>query len=144
MPNATGPLIIHASTVRFGPNAVIILGASGSGKSSFALKLLAYGCELVADDRTLITATDSALFAAAPDALKGLIEARGVGILKSPVSAAPARLVCAVLLDETEKTRLPEPDFIEFSGVKLRLFRKPVFEAFPEAILHYLKHEMLL
>jgi len=45
--------VLHASCVCLEGRAVLIRGASGSGKSGLALQLIALGAALVADDRTV-------------------------------------------------------------------------------------------
>lgn len=75
--------VVHASTVAFGPEGgIVIEGPSGSGKSRLALLLMGEGAELVADDRTVLMASGGALYARAPRAIAGMIEARGLGILR--------------------------------------------------------------
>ncbi|MEM9638850.1 MAG: hypothetical protein AAGA94_14475, partial [Pseudomonadota bacterium] len=60
--------ILHASCVACQGRAVLILGRSGQGKSGLALQLMAYGADLVADDRTQVTVQDERLWAtAAPE-----------------------------------------------------------------------------
>jgi serine kinase of HPr protein (carbohydrate metabolism regulator) len=84
-------LILHAGLIaRFDPpnwRGVLIDGASGAGKSDLALRAIESGWTLVADDRTLIWTCDERLFGRSPDALTGLIEARGVGVI--PGSSRP-------------------------------------------------------
>lgn len=107
--------LLHATVVALavdadGPLAgVLILGASGAGKSSLALTMIE-GCPfrrtaLVADDQVLIDASGAA---SAPKALHGLIEVRGFG--PAPVRTVDrAPLVLAVDLGlETERTPLPQ------------------------------------
>jgi HPr kinase/phosphorylase len=49
--------LLHASTVAFGRDGgILILGPSGAGKSTLALRLIAAGAQLVADDRTIVMA----------------------------------------------------------------------------------------
>jgi HPr kinase/phosphorylase len=94
---------IHASCVARDGAGVLLLGEPGSGKSDLALRLLEVGFALVADDRVDITGG----VARAPDALAGLLEVRGLGILRlAHVSAA--RIVLAVELD-VDVPRLPAP-----------------------------------
>jgi len=46
--------IRHATTVAVAGRGLMIEGPSGSGKSALALELMAFGAELVADDRTRV------------------------------------------------------------------------------------------
>ena len=109
---------LHASCVllaQAGPRlgapsdtGVLLLGESGSGKSDLALRLIAMGALLVADDRTLLWVEDGVLLGRAPPSLHGLIEVRGLGIVPLPTaSRAPIRLA-AILGHEAD--RLPEPE----------------------------------
>ena len=79
---------LHASAVALTPAAgVLILGPSGVGKSSLALRLMALGARLVADDGVALTVQAGALIARAPAPIAGLIEARGAGILHAEALA---------------------------------------------------------
>ena len=73
---------IHAACVAIGAKGVLLLGPSGAGKSDLALRLIDGGATLVADDRTVLFTTKGALWAKAPARIRGLIEIRGLGILK--------------------------------------------------------------
>lgn len=86
---------------------VLLLGESGSGKSAVLLELIARGARLVADDRVELFVHEDALWAAPPRALAGLLEARGLGIVKLP-HVVKARVRLAVRLVEDEE-RLPMP-----------------------------------
>lgn len=88
---------------------VLLLGKSGAGKSDLALRLIALGAKLVSDDRTDLFVEGGGLFGRAPKTTKGLIEARGVGIVALP-HAAKARVALAVFL-EHPKSRLPRREF---------------------------------
>lgn len=101
-------MILHASCVAHRGRGLLILGASGTGKSGLAFEMLARGARLVADDRTVLRREPGAIIADAPDALRGLIEARGIGILRAPAHG-PVALALAVDLDRAEPERLP-PD----------------------------------
>jgi len=107
---ATGPAreTRHATTVAIDGAGVMLTGPSGSGKSGLALGLMALGAELVADDRTTIELREGWPWALAPERLAGVIEARGVGLIRVPFCpSAPLRLV--VDMGEAEGARLPEP-----------------------------------
>lgn len=73
---------VHASTVGLGGRAVMITGASGSGKSDLALRLLDRGFVLVSDDRTIVRREGDRLIASAPAAIAGKLEVRGIGIVE--------------------------------------------------------------
>jgi serine kinase of HPr protein (carbohydrate metabolism regulator) len=60
---------------------VLIEGPSGSGKSDLALRAVASGWSLIADDRTLVWTSGERLYGRAVPALEGLIEARGLGVI---------------------------------------------------------------
>jgi len=100
------PGIWHASCVAFADGGVLIMGASGAGKSGLALQLMALGAVLVADDRVIVTEREGAVRASCPDTIRGRIEARFVGILNAETQAE-ARIVLAVDLDQRETMRLP-------------------------------------
>jgi HPr kinase/phosphorylase len=79
------PATIHASVALVGEGGVLIRGASGSGKSSLLLSLLCdHGAMLVADDRVALAAAEGRLVATAPDEIAGLMEVRGLGIVRRP------------------------------------------------------------
>lgn len=73
---------LHATFVRVLELGVLLQGASGSGKSELALDLVSRGHQLVADDAVdLCTPATSCLLGECPEALRGYIEVRGLGII---------------------------------------------------------------
>lgn len=134
----TNAEILHASCVALGSDrGLLVLGPSGAGKSALALQLIALGADLVADDRTQVAAADGHLYATSPPAIAGLIEARGLGILKAP--ALPrAKLVLAVDLGQTEPDRLPPFRSVTILGMGLPLVLGSQSAHFPAALLCYL------
>jgi HPr kinase/phosphorylase len=137
-PVAPDGTLLHASAVAIGDRGVLILGPSGSGKSSLALALMATGARLVADDGVILRAgADGRLHARAPEATRGLIEARGVGLLKAAaLSTAPLALV--VDLGETETERLPPERTRTILGMTLPVVHKVESPHFPAAVQQYL------
>jgi HPr kinase/phosphorylase len=135
-------LNIHASTVAWGRSAVVILGPPGSGKSALALTLMAWGCGLVADDRTILESIDGKIIARAPAPIRGLIEARGVGLIRA-VPVAEAEVILAVDLGQTSTDRLPPPRTATWFGITVPLFHKVEASHFPAAILQYLKADQV-
>lgn len=130
---------MHASCVSHGGRGGLIIGASGSGKSGLALQLIALGATLVADDRTCLIRDGNRITARAPAPLTGLIEARGLGILRAP-AADQADVALVIDMDQTETARLPGPHQAEILGQTLPCLRKCGFAHFPAAILLYLQH----
>jgi HPr kinase/phosphorylase len=111
---------LHGSAVAFAGRGVLILGASGTGKSALALRLVRLGAALVADDRVDLERRGEALVARAPAALAGLIEVRGLGILRLPaVPEAVATL--AVDLDRAPVARMPQRVTVAWLGVDVEL-----------------------
>jgi serine kinase of HPr protein (carbohydrate metabolism regulator) len=97
---------------------VLIDGPSGAGKSDLALRALDQGFRLVADDRVRLWRADGRLWGRAPDALKGLIEVRGVGVL----DVEPLPFCEVALLARAEAPeRLPEPATETILGVRTPL-----------------------
>ena len=137
----SGPLSIHASAVAVGAAGLLIIGPSGSGKSGLALLLMTMGARLVADERVdLFRDGDGPPVARAPESLSGLIEARGVGLIR--VDAKPSvRLRAVVDLAEVEGERLPQRCEKLLLDYPLRLFHKVESPHFAPALLHYLKSE---
>ena len=99
---------------------MLILGTSGSGKSALALALIGRGAQLVSDDQVVLTRRGEALIATSPPSIAGLIEARGVGLLRLP-TIPEASLSLAVDLDRPAAARLPQPVTITHLGVSLEL-----------------------
>ena len=81
-------MLVYATTLDLAGCGVLLLGESGAGKSDLALRLIADGALLVADDYTVVEVANDSLHASAPSPIVGLIEARGVGIVSAPVKRA--------------------------------------------------------
>ena len=114
---------LHATCIELGATGVLVLGASGSGKSDLALRLIDAGARLVGDDRLLIERRGEQLFGRPVAPLAGLLEVRGFGIVKLPW-CPESRLGLAVALQpEAALARLPEPETYELLGVLLPLLR---------------------
>ena len=101
------PALIDGSAVSVGGKAVLITGSSGSGKSSLALDMISRGAELLADDKIEARLVSGTVVLAAPPQIAGMVEARGIGILRLK-TRDPAKLAVIVDLDETETERLPQ------------------------------------
>ena len=132
-------MIVHATTVAIDGRGVMIMGAAGAGKSGLALALMALGAQLVADDRTVISAFQGGLIASSPEALRGMIEARGIGVLQSPF-LEQARLHLCIDLDTVETKRLPPRRKVTFMERPVDLVLASPHRHFPGVILHYVRY----
>lgn len=130
---------LHASCIAVDGRGLLILGATGAGKSALALRLLSLGARLVADDRTEVEAEAGRLTARCPAALKGLIEARGVGLLRAPPLAS-AEIALVADLSRTEDQRLPPHRRITILGCETDLVLGSPSAHFPDALVLYLRH----
>lgn len=129
--------ILHGTCVCVHGKGVLITGPSGAGKSSLGLRLIAMGAGLVADDRTEITVENGGVFASCPAAISGLIEARGVGVLRLPV-VAQVKVALVVDLGQIETDRLPPRRHVSIAGVQIEVVHGPISDHFSAAVLCYL------
>ena len=115
---------VHGTSLVVKGVGVLLRGPSGSGKSDLALRLIDSGAQLVADDQTALAFENGHLIMTSHAMIEGLLEVRGVGILPAP-SLARARL--GLVIDLVPKLsdieRMPDKQFCEFLGVRVRLLR---------------------
>lgn len=120
---------IHATTVALNGNAVLLRGASGCGKSDLALRLIDDGWDLISDDYTELHKVEGVLHARAPENIQGLIEVRGIGIIRLGCKAQ-ARVVAVFNLKPlSEIERLPEPAFETWTDCAVPSFALHGFDA---------------
>ena len=129
---------VHATCVAWQGRGLLIMGASGSGKSGLALSLMAWGCDLVGDDRVRLTATAEGLIAAPVPNIAGMIEARGLGILNAD-HIDQAAIAYVVDLDQTEAARLPPRRSITLMGCDLPLIYRAETPDWASSLLQLLK-----
>lgn len=115
---------------------VLLRGPSGAGKSDLALRLIAAGGRLIADDYTCVAREGDILVATAPAALCGLLEVRGIGIIRT--EAEPQAPVVAVidLVPRAAVERLPPVAEEEVLGVPLPYFQLDAFDCSAVARVH--------
>lgn len=130
--------LVHATAVAIDGQGILLMGASGSGKSDLALRLIDRGATLVCDDYCdIVDGPDGPDILAKPN-IAGRIELRGVGILMcGHVARAP--LTMALQLDRLPD-RLPDED----GRIALAGWSVPGFAVAPFETSAPLKVEFLL
>jgi HPr kinase/phosphorylase len=113
---------LYGSAVAVGEHALLIIGASGTGKTTLALEMIALGAALIADDRVSLQLDEAnsggagTLRLSAPPSISGLVEVRGFGLLRF---AARSRVALKLIadLDHAEPERLPRRRERVLSGI---------------------------
>ena len=116
---------VHASAVLIGARAVLIRGPSGAGKSRLALELIDAArdgglrfARLVGDDRVHLESANGRLLVRPAQQLAGLIELRGVGILRRDYE--PCAVVGLVVdLEAPDAQRLPDRETVRLADIEL-------------------------
>jgi serine kinase of HPr protein (carbohydrate metabolism regulator) len=106
---------VHGSCVEIGGAGVLIRGAPGSGKSTLVHLLLAAAeargraARLIADDRVMLARRGGRIVARPHPALRGLIEIRGLGIVRLPYDEAAVVRLLVDIVAAPDMVRLPDP-----------------------------------
>ena len=79
-----------------------------------------------------------AVIASCPPTLRGMIEARGIGILRA-VPATPTPLAAILDLDRTETDRLPPWRHVTVLGCSVPLLYRPLGVGWEPALLQFLR-----
>ena len=113
---------IHATCVELNGKGILLTGPSGVGKSDTALRLIeALNAVLVADDQTELKEHGGYIIASCPSNIQGLLEVRGIGIVRQPSKKeTQVNLIVELVKNEKEVDRLPEPQYWEKDGVKIK------------------------
>jgi serine kinase of HPr protein (carbohydrate metabolism regulator) len=136
-------MIVHATLIAARRadlwRGVLIEGPSGAGKSDLAFRAQALGFRLVADDRTLLWTSGGGLFGRAPDALSGLLEVRGLGIVAE--AALPFARIALVVRCAELAERLPDPQVVARLGLEVPVLDiRPLEASAPLKLLRALYH----
>ena len=125
----TGRLLLHATAIAIDGSAVLLRGASGSGKSDLALRLIDAGARLIADDQSELIRRGEEIIVRSPATIGGLLEVRGIGIVRlDALPEAPVALLVDLIAPEAVE-RLPERENERILGLLLPLVRVAPFEA---------------
>ena len=125
----TNTILVHATAIAIEGAVILLRGPPGAGKSDLALRLIDGGARLVADDQAELRRVEDQILVGAPAAIAGLIEIRGIGILRvDPIEAAPLALLID-LVPSAEVERFPEARFEDILGLSVPLIALAPFEA---------------
>ena len=117
-------MLVHGTCLELDGAGVLLLGPSGSGKSDLALRLITGRRGLlVADDQVEIEVLDGALMARACASLAGMLEVRGLGLVRLDYRRTCEILVVIDLRESSDVERMPEPRRTIIAGLSLPLFQ---------------------
>jgi HPr kinase/phosphorylase len=130
-------LLVHGTAVAVDGGAILLRGPSGAGKSDLGLRLLDAGARLVADDQVELRRAGREIMARAPAALAGLLEIRGIGIVRiEALDEAPLVMIVDLVLSG-EVERLPEARTERLLDLTIPLIALAPFEASAAAKLRF-------
>jgi HPr kinase/phosphorylase len=138
----SGKLLLHATAVAIDGAAILLRGPSGSGKSDLALRLVDGGAQLVADDQTLLRRAGGRVLASAPPSIAGLLEVRGIGIVRLEATGPVPLVLIADLILSGDIERIPEPRFETILGLPVAVTDLAPFEASAPAKLRLLRRAL--
>jgi HPr kinase/phosphorylase len=96
--------LVNGTAVAWRGQGVLILGATGAGKSDLTLRLIDAGATLIADDVVELMREGNQLLLSFPPEgpadLKGKMEVKGLGIMSVP--AAPPQVPLALVVRATQ------------------------------------------
>lgn len=140
------PTNLHGTAVVLGDSGVLILGRSGSGKTSLALELIAFAkgqgrfARLVADDQLFVRAANGRLVVEAPATIRGLVEVFGLGPTPSANEDIAVIDLIVRLVDVKSAPRFQEIGTEEVAGIEvpsLSMAEKSARAAVPAAFAHF-------
>jgi len=123
-------ILVHGTAIDIGGQGVLLRGPSGAGKSDLALRLIEAGARLVSDDQTRLSRDgEGPVMMTAPETIAGLIEVRGLGLLRMVVcDASPLRLLID-LVPPDQVERMPPPETESILGHPIPRLRLHPWEA---------------
>lgn len=123
--------------IALGGRGALIRGPSGAGKSDLALRCLDHPqggvisgrAVLIADDQVWLERRGETLLAFPPEAIRGLIEVRGVGVVPVPFASEAVLALVVDLVAPDRIERLPDPATRTLiAGISLPLLNISAFE----------------
>jgi len=125
----TDRVLLHTTAIAIDGRAVLLRGASGSGKSDLALRLIDAGARLVADDQCELHRRGEEIIVRAPATIAGLLEVRGIGLVRfNALAEAPVAAIVDLVAPESVE-RLPARQTEAILGLALPRIAVAPFEA---------------
>ncbi len=121
--------LVHAACVALYDWAVLLRGPARAGKSDLGLRLINSGAILVADDQVILAESGGFLRASPPTNIAGLLEVRGVGIVKMPHRQGVPLGLLIDLVPPDKVPRLPDARTDKIMGVELPVLALSPFES---------------
>ena len=114
--------IVHGTAIALEDKGVLLIGPSGSGKSDLALRLIDSGATLISDDQIICERRNDEIFLFPHKKINGLIEVRGVGIIKVPY-IENVKLKMIVQLINKQPERIPVKEEKNFLNLKIKFIK---------------------
>ncbi|TNE59477.1 MAG: serine/threonine protein kinase [Alphaproteobacteria bacterium] len=121
--------LIHGTAIALGDWAVLLRGPSGSGKSDLALRLIELGGVLVSDDQVAMEKCAQFVRLSPPATIAGLLEVRGLGIVKQPFRAEIPLGLVVDLVSSGDVPRMPDAQTTQILGFDIPCLKLTAFEA---------------
>lgn len=128
-------VMVHATCIAIDGHGILLRGPSGCGKSDLAIRAIGQGARLVADDQVVLTKRGHSVIASAPSSLHGLIEIRGLGIMRMDAVAEAEVALIADMSAPDAVERLPTRRSCEIEGASIpRLALNPFEGSAPDKL----------
>ncbi|MBV9826305.1 MAG: HPr kinase/phosphatase C-terminal domain-containing protein [Alphaproteobacteria bacterium] len=121
-------MLIHATAVAIDGQAVLLRGFSGVGKSDLGLRLIDAGAVLIADDQCELRRGGDTVLVRCPATIAGLIELRGIGIMRVAAMEEAPLAIIADLMPSGMIERLPTRHYEQLLGVRIPTIVVAAFE----------------
>ena len=131
---------MHGTAIAIDGGAVLLRGPSGAGKSDLGLRLIDAGARLIADDQSELFRIGATIAVRAPAAIAGLLEVRGLGIIRLDTAVDVPLLLIADLVAPEVLERLPERRSETILGLAVPVISLAPFEASAAAKLRLALH----
>ncbi len=113
---------IQATAISYKNQAILIQGPAGIGKTTLALSLIEKGAVLLGDDVVEIFIKNNKLFCKAKEKLKGVVEVKGLGLIRGFKVSKPVPVLCVIRLQKKHSERLPKQRTVLLHNKKIPVF----------------------